>query len=104
MRAVATETICFGDTSTKSTSSGATYAMSVVEPKKLSASSIFFRSSKLAACGERRTKTRSSTKLPSAFNGVVRLGDDVVLFFVGRHVDDLVRHRCRCARGGTGSR
>ena len=40
MSAVATETICFGLTSISCTSSGGTDAMSVVAPKKLSASSI----------------------------------------------------------------
>ena len=44
--------------------------MSVVAPKKLSASSILRRSSRLAACGERRTSTRSSANVPSALSGV----------------------------------
>jgi hypothetical protein len=45
--------------------------MSVVAPKKLSASSILRRSSRLAACGDRRTSTRSSTNVPSVFSGVL---------------------------------
>jgi len=71
MSAVAIETICLGDTSMKSTSDGLTKPMSVVAPKKLSASSIFLRSSRLAACGERRTRTRSSRKVPSGLIGVL---------------------------------
>ena len=42
----------------------------VVAPKKLSASSILRRSSRLAACGERRTRTRSPFKVPSGLIGV----------------------------------
>ena len=45
--------------------------MSVVAPKKLSASSIRRRSSSEAAWGDRRTSTRSSLKLPSGFSGVL---------------------------------
>ena len=71
MSAVATDTICFGLTSMNWTSAGGTEAMSVVAPKKLSASSIFFRSSRLAACGLRRTSTRSSLNVPSLFSGVL---------------------------------
>ncbi len=70
MSAVATETICFGLTSMSCTSSGGTDAMSVVAPKKLSASSILRRSSRLAACGLRRTRTRASLNVPSALMGV----------------------------------
>ncbi len=71
MSAVATDTICFGLTSISCTSLGGTDAMSVVAPKKLSASSILRRSSKLAACGLRRTSTRSPFSEPSALMGVL---------------------------------
>ena len=49
MSAVPTDTICFGDTSMKSTSSGVTEPMSVVAPKKTSRSSWSLRSARLAA-------------------------------------------------------
>jgi hypothetical protein len=70
MSAVATETIWRGLTSISWTSSGGTDAMSVVAPKKLSASSIRFRSSRLAACGLRRQRTRLVWKVPSGLSGV----------------------------------
>ena len=70
MSAVPTETICRGDTSMSWTSSPGTYWMSVVAPKKMSRSSWRRRSSSEAACGERRTSTRSSAKEPSGFTGV----------------------------------
>ena len=44
----------------------------------------------MAACGERRTSTRSSAKRAVGVDGGVGLGDDVVLLLVGGHVDDLV--------------
>ena len=44
----------------------------------------------MAACGERRTRTRSSVKRAVGVERRVRLGDDVLLFLVGGEVHDLV--------------
>ena len=90
MRAVATETICFGDTSMKSTSSGGTYAMSVVAPKNTSRSSCSLQVGE--AGGLRRTPHEDPVVADRAVvvEGRVGLGDDVLLLLVGGHVHDLV--------------
>ena len=87
---VAIETICFGETSIIWTSAGDTNEISVVAPKNTSRSSCSLSSPSVAACGERRTSTRSPLKLPSGCKRHVRLGDDVLLFLVGGEVHDLL--------------
>ena len=71
MSAVATETICLGETSIIWTSSPGTAEISVVAPKKTSRSSCSLSSPSVAACGERRTRTRSSRKEPSGLRGAL---------------------------------
>ena len=69
MSAVATEMICFGETSISWTSSDGTAEISVVAPKNTSRSSCSLRSDSEAAWGERRASTRSSAKPPSSSRG-----------------------------------
>ena len=71
MSAVATDTIWRGETSMSWTSSGDTAEISVVAPRNSSRSSCSFRSDSDAACGERRTSTRSALNLPSGPIGVL---------------------------------
>ena len=89
--AVATETICFGETSMSWTSAGGTKPISVVAPKKTSRSSCSCRSASDAACGERRTSTRSSLNAAVGVERRVGLGDDVLLLLVGGEVHDARR-------------
>ena len=51
------------------TSSGVTWEISVVAPKKTSRSSWSLRPSRVAACGDLRTSTRSFLNDPSGFSG-----------------------------------
>ena len=91
MSAVATETICFGETSMSWTSSGGTEAISVVAPKKLVAPrAAACRSSRLAACGAAAHEDAVVVERAVGVERRVGLGDDVVLFLVGGQVDDLV--------------
>ena len=71
IRAVATDTICFGDTSMSCTSSGGRNEICVVAPKNDSCSSCICRSSNDAACGDWRTSTRSLRKVPSGLSGAL---------------------------------
>ena len=71
MSEVATETICFGETSMSWTSSGGTEEISVVAPKYTSRSSWSRRSDSDAACGERRTSTRSFVEGLLGFSGAL---------------------------------
>ena len=82
MSAAATETSCFGDTSMRSTRSGATTMTSPAW----------------------RQTTRSSVSLPLSSIGGVRLGDVVLRLLHGREVDRPRRSPGRRARGGTASR
>ena len=71
MRAVAIETICLGEMSIICTSSGGTYEISVVAPKKTSCSSWSLKSCSEAAWGERRTSTRGLMNRPSESMGAL---------------------------------
>ena len=81
-----TETICFGDTSMRSTSDGGTKSISDVVPYEVLTAPMRTP----VPCGPRRTRTRSSVRRPSAVDRGVGLGDDVLLLLVGRQVADLV--------------
>ena len=69
MRAVPTETICFGETSMSCTSAGGTAEISVVAAKYVSRSSCRRRFSRVAACGDRRTRIRSFLNLCCGVSG-----------------------------------
>ena len=91
MSEVATETICFGETSIScDLGRRRPSEISVVAREVDVALELRRRSAREAACGERRTRTRSSRKLPFASMRRVRLRDDVLLLLVRGEVDDLV--------------
>ena len=70
----------------RSTSEGGTKSISLVVPYVVVATP----TRTPVPCGPRRTRTRSSVKLPSRVHRGVGLGDDVLLLLVGGQVDDLV--------------
>ena len=84
--AVDTETICFGETSIRSTSDGGTKSISDVVPYDPPTAP----TRTPVPCGPRRTRTRSSVRRPSASDRRVGLGDDVLLLLVGGQVAHLV--------------
>ena len=92
MSAVATETICFGETSISWTSLRRHVADLGGGAEEDVALELQLEVGQRARpAGERRTSTRSSTNVPSALSGALAWRDDVLLFLVGGEVDDLVR-------------